>query len=227
MSQPDGATPKRRATPVSPWSRERARVAGQQLARFRKLRGWDVKDVVSETERLGHRLPRMTISALESGSRENLSIAELLVLSAALDVSPVELVLPVGAATEYEVMPGVHKPIDEALAWFAGDQGAPAVTASRAHASLLQSWRELWADLQRDVQTNREAGEDVVDPDAIAITAKDLDGILPLLAGLRQAMAARGEVLPPVPRELSGIDGRDGVEIVRRRIKALTGVSVA
>ena len=204
MSDESGSPePKRRAAPVSEWSKARTRLIGQQVRRYRAERGWDIKALVEETERLGHGLPRVTISALESGRREGVSVAEWLVLSNALRVNPVALLLPLGTEETVEIMPGLTWPTDRALAWVDGwvdpwphaedgPAGAtPAALAVRRHGELV---RTLVARVLQHAAGDLISGEDGVREAERSLREH------------RREMTARGEVPPALPEQLAGLD---------------------
>jgi hypothetical protein len=58
---------------------------------------------------------------LESGRREAVSVAEVLVLAAALNVAPIELMCPVGFDKQTEMLPGRMMDPPDAMRWFTGE----------------------------------------------------------------------------------------------------------
>ena len=56
-----------------------------------------------------------------SGRRETVSVAEVLVLAAALGVSPIELMCPVGFDEQTEMLPGRMMDPLAAMRWFTGE----------------------------------------------------------------------------------------------------------
>ena len=52
------------------------------------------QQLAEETERLGHAISRSQIANYESGRKQSLDVAELLVIAAALGVSPLSLSVP-------------------------------------------------------------------------------------------------------------------------------------
>lgn len=69
---------------------------------------------------LGMRVPRAVIANLENGHRESVSLSEVLVIAAALDVSPAELIFPFGERLDAEALPGAHAFVLDAAEWLAG-----------------------------------------------------------------------------------------------------------
>lgn len=72
---------------------------------------------------LGYPMNRTMIAKLEAGLRQSISVPELIVLAAALDVPPLLLALPVGdaEAETVEVLPGREVPPWTAAQWFTGE----------------------------------------------------------------------------------------------------------
>jgi transcriptional regulator with XRE-family HTH domain len=89
------------------------RLTGQQLA--------------DDTERLGYPITRSQIANYESGRKQSLDVAELLVLAAALGVPPVALLFPNLPDGDVEVLPGQVMASADAMRWFTGenDSGEP------------------------------------------------------------------------------------------------------
>lgn len=101
------------------WAEEQAKTIG---AAVRDLRGKRPGQWLSdETERAGHRVPRTTISELESGKRKSVSTAELCLLAWALKVPPIRLLYPDLPDGPVEIIPGKTVPSIEAATWFAGE----------------------------------------------------------------------------------------------------------
>jgi len=83
------------------------RLTGQQLA--------------DDTEQLGYPITRSQIANYESGRKQSLDVAELLVLAAALGVPPVALLFPNLPDGDVEVLPGQVMSSADAMRWFAGE----------------------------------------------------------------------------------------------------------
>ncbi len=80
-----------------------------------------VQRLADRTAEFGMPIPRSVLANLESGRRGTVSVAEVLALAAALDVSPVELMCPVGFDEQAEMLPGRTADPREALRWFTGE----------------------------------------------------------------------------------------------------------
>ncbi|BCI84410.1 putative DNA-binding protein [Mycolicibacterium sp. TY66] len=96
--------------------------------------------ISDRTGQLGFRIPATVIAKLDSGHRGGvLSVAELIVLAAALDVSPLELLLPTGPTQPVEVLPGTSMSQEDFVGWFTGtsDLTPTGIRDRDAHQRLL------------------------------------------------------------------------------------------
>jgi transcriptional regulator with XRE-family HTH domain len=89
-----------------------------KVARLGRLTAQQLAD---ETERLGYPITRSQIANYESGRKQSLDVAELLVLAAALRVPPVALLFPNLPDGDVEVLPGQVMSSGEAMRWFTGE----------------------------------------------------------------------------------------------------------
>src|SRR5260221_5345242 len=95
--------------------------AGRRVALRGAQAGLSVQALADRCAELGLPLGRVTLSKLELGMRASLNIGELLVLAAALDMPPAELVFPAGLGGDVEVLPGQTLPAWDAAKWLSGD----------------------------------------------------------------------------------------------------------
>lgn len=100
------------------WAAEQAERVGRELKRLRGRRSgqW----LSDRTADLGYRVPRTTISELETGKRKYVSTAELAILARALDSAPVSLLYPPPYQDKLEVLPGQSSTSWSAAEWFSG-----------------------------------------------------------------------------------------------------------
>ena len=77
-------------------------------------------ELADATTRLGYPITRSQIANYESGRKQSLDVAELMVLAAALDVAPLELLFPGKADSPVKRLPGQTVPTAHAASWFAG-----------------------------------------------------------------------------------------------------------
>jgi transcriptional regulator with XRE-family HTH domain len=79
------------------------------------------QQLADRTAELGMPIPRSVLANLESGRRETVSAAELIVLAAALNVAPIELICPTGYDEQAEILPGRMVDSLSAVRWFTGE----------------------------------------------------------------------------------------------------------
>ncbi|MFC7483383.1 helix-turn-helix domain-containing protein [Luedemannella flava] len=87
---------------------------------WRDQRGMTAKDVEAATWRLGHRVPKSVIVNLENRRRESISVAELLIVAAALEVPPILLLAPLGRSESVEVLPDIGATPWQVRGWVHG-----------------------------------------------------------------------------------------------------------
>ena len=107
------------------WPVSLTRAVAGQVRRYREARGMSAQQLADACEKLGHPIPRTVIANLESGRRESVSLAEVLVLARALEISPVLLIFPLGTVAEVEMVPGEVLPTWQAMKWFTAENEAP------------------------------------------------------------------------------------------------------
>jgi hypothetical protein len=120
------------------WAEEQAATIGTAV---RDLRGKRTGQWLSdETERVGHRVPRTTISELESGKRKSVSTAELCLLAWALKVPPIRLLYPDLPDGPVEIIPGKKVPSIDAATWFSGELTYLPKLTARSEAASDEQW---------------------------------------------------------------------------------------
>lgn len=102
------------------WAKSWTLAIGQQLAKVRGERGLSARELSEKTEKLGYPIPRNTITNLENGRKTSVSVAEITVLAAALNIPPVLLLYSM-ADEAAEQLPGQHVTPVEAINWFGAD----------------------------------------------------------------------------------------------------------
>jgi hypothetical protein len=78
-------------------------------------------ELADATARLGYPITRSQIANYESGRKQSLDVAELLVIAAALDVAPLELLFPGEPDQVMETLPGRMATTLAATNWFVGN----------------------------------------------------------------------------------------------------------
>jgi transcriptional regulator with XRE-family HTH domain len=194
---------------------------GKRVAYFRKRatppdgKKLTVQALADRCSRLGLPLGRVTIAKLETGLRQTITPAEVLVLAAALEVSPVELLLPIGREPDAEMLPGHRIGTWEALQWFDGELKLARESAEQGAMTLLFARRgeETDVEILRRHQAYVHEWEDrrrhpvFGDPeemDAAALERRraSLQPIEELLRVTRAEMVRRGMLLPDLPENL-------------------------
>lgn len=103
------------------WAIRVTHVVAAQVRRYRKERGLSAQRLADRCAELGMGIARSTLADLETGRRDSVTVAELLILAAALEVPPVELAVPLARREQVEILPGVEIPVWDAARWFRGD----------------------------------------------------------------------------------------------------------
>ena len=80
-------------------------------------------ELAEETARLGYPITRSQIANYESGRKQSLDVAELMVIAAALDVAPLELLFPDKPDQTVQMLPGQTATTSDAISWFTGNWG--------------------------------------------------------------------------------------------------------
>jgi len=96
------------------------RTIAREVRRHRDRRGMSAQQLADRTAELGMPIPRPDLANLESGRRDSVSAAEVLILAAALDVAPIDLIAPVGYDEHIEMLPGRMMDPLEAARWVGG-----------------------------------------------------------------------------------------------------------
>jgi transcriptional regulator with XRE-family HTH domain len=108
----------------SDWPERLAATIAGEVRRYRLNLKMSAQQLADRCAELGMEIPRAVISNLENGRRTSVTVAEVLVLAAALDVPPAALVFPVGYAERTEALPGAKVPPFEAVTWLGGEEFA-------------------------------------------------------------------------------------------------------
>lgn len=119
-----------------------------EVRRVRQQRGVSAQKLADRCAELGAPIPRTVLSNLENGRRGNVTVAELLVLAAALDVPPATLVFPVGHQATVEMLPGVNRAPMDAVDWVSGRGKAVGEAAKDQRDLPLYRFRKQLRDLE-------------------------------------------------------------------------------
>lgn len=104
------------------WEADTTHRVGRQLRKSRKEMKLTAQRLADRTAELGHPIGPATITDLETGRRQSVTVADLLILAAALDISPVALLYADQFADgEVEMLPGVSATAAQAAMWCTGE----------------------------------------------------------------------------------------------------------
>lgn len=207
-----------------------ARLVAREVRRYREAQRpkMSAQQLADRTAELGMPIPRSVLANLESGRRETVSVAEVLVLAAALNVSPAELMCPVGFDQQAEMLPGRMVDPREAMRWFTGEMKLDITdattklrqpdTAERSstylveyHDQLIRRLRIQEADAARAIADAKAEGADdrALDDARYKMNVADewRDFIREPLRQTRADMRARGMLLPELPPDIDLEEG--------------------
>ncbi|MBN0043089.1 helix-turn-helix transcriptional regulator [Streptomyces actuosus] len=102
------------------WMSAISRSIAGEIRRHRQEQGLSAQQLSDRCAELGAPIPRVVLSNLENGKRQNVTIAEVLVLARALGVPPGVLIFPVGHVAHVEVLPGAWQEPLAAIDWLSG-----------------------------------------------------------------------------------------------------------
>ncbi|GAA3853904.1 hypothetical protein GCM10023084_05180 [Streptomyces lacrimifluminis] len=143
--------------PAPDWSTRLALSVAREVRRHRQSQGLSAQQLADRCTEVGMPIQRSVLANLESGRRTTVTIAEVLVLAAALNVPPAALVFPVGRTDVVEALPG--KEIDplNAVEWFSGVRSIDSkVPFSRNALFLYRRHRALVKDLRARLAQREE-----------------------------------------------------------------------
>lgn len=117
-------------------------VIADRVGKIREARGMSRDKLAATLQDLGVDWTRLTVNRLEIGRRENITVTELLALCIALQVAPVDLLVP-GHWTDqsYQVTPTASALAENVREWIRGEQilyGSRKVPESRFFTVLGQ-----------------------------------------------------------------------------------------
>ncbi len=192
--------------PPRDWGEEQAHRTALEV---RRLRGKRTAQWLAErTKELGYPLTRAVISDIEVGRRRYVTTAELIVLAAALNTSPVCLVYPGPYDTVVEVIPNSEdRPEYAAAEWFSG-----ANTYIRGD-ELFEDRTDEWDEWQKNTETLqlwRELNEligtrdEMDNPNHIAALNRQIKTVNDRLLHLLGREVGRGVEEPPSDIKLPG-----------------------
>ena len=203
MDQPGGGFPG--------WAASQAAEIGRRVAERRKDLKLSAEALAERCDALGMpSFTRQVVMRLEHSRRENVSVSELSVLAAALEISPVLLIYPLGLAEVTEYLPGRRAEPFDAARWWSGEISVTAkgdmVPGKRRHPTALfrdhhQVVQEVPRDLTEAAYLGARRGQ--MRPGA------DREGMLAVIAlrEIRESIRDAGLQPPQLPAGLAWVDG--------------------
>jgi transcriptional regulator with XRE-family HTH domain len=156
--------------PPAGWQERVARIAGREILRHRSRRKLSAPQLADRTAALGMPVTRSVLADLESGTRDTVTVAEVLVIAAALGVAPTELICPVGFDEQIELLPGRTMDPLQAWKWIYGEftldvtdgdtrlaetdgsiEGESNMRLANEYDNLVDDVRFSWAVAERDM----------------------------------------------------------------------------
>lgn len=104
----------------TPWPARLVEVVAEEVRRHRLARGMSTQQLSDACAELGLPIARSVLANFETKRRPTISVPEVHVLAAALEVPPILLLFPLGHRDRVESLPGKQVPTWDALKWFAG-----------------------------------------------------------------------------------------------------------
>jgi len=211
------------AVTLEEWPVRVTKTVAREVRRYRDERKLSAQQLEERTAEFGMRIPRSVLANLESGRREVVSPAEVVVLAAALGVAPVELLSPVGFDQQVEMLPGRMMDPLSAMRWFTGElkletdgpvtrlrEPGPAEQSStylaEYHDNLISDLRKREANAARAIADAAAEGEDESALKAASIQVSLVDEYREfawqLLRRTRAEMRERGMVPPELPPDI-------------------------
>lgn len=150
-------------------------VFADRLKKARKERGWTQQALADAMDELGHPINRVTIAKIEDGKTRatNVTVEELLVFAAALDMPPSLLLLPLGTEDRVAITPTLSVHPDAAMQWFEGEE--PLLVWDEDKGRFVQRHRQAWLKATEPLhlhQRFRQTIEDLVDREHDVKTAE-------------------------------------------------------
>lgn len=99
-------------------------VVAKRVREARNRKGMTAAELADDLKRRGLDWDRQTVTKLETGRRQNVSVVELLALARVLDVAPLHLLVPL-EDVEFQVTPKESVPAGRVRSWVRGWEPLP------------------------------------------------------------------------------------------------------
>lgn len=210
------------------WAASVAKEVGQRVAYYRTRsldehgRKLTTQALADRTAELGYPMDRSVLAKFEKGYRLTVTVPDVLVIAAALRISPLQLLLPLGQSDQVEILPGVEVETTAALGWLAGERPLPGSTWAEDRPSIVANFQthqqliDRWTAARHAIQVIKngpmpEGSElDIQRHETTAFRAEQA------LENVRALIRTRGLTPPPVPDGMLLIMETHHAEAIRR-----------
>lgn len=208
------------------WSTRLALTIAGEVRRHRQAQGLSAQQLSERCAAWGMPIQRSVLANLESGRRTTVTVAEVLVLSAALGVPPATLLFPAGHVQSVEVLPnGWQQPV-AAVDWISGHTlftNAAAEEYVNSPLAMCRKHDQLAADIVAAIASRDKAREEFS-------TVMDLEDDSVKLAALNEELGAIKEQLDELRRvkisDSNSLDTSVLVALSKRQKEVLDKASV-
>jgi transcriptional regulator with XRE-family HTH domain len=199
-------------------------IAGE-VRRYRQERHMSGQQLADRCAELGMPIARAVLANLESGRRDSVSMAEILVLARALRVPPVLLVFPLGREETMEVLPDQWVTPWDALRWFSGERWRGIFSGELASVLGVPERQEIelfrdhefavdqWSDNLRDLNHALESAQSADTEPLRNVFTRRADSLTEQLQEderhireTRERLRAKNLIPPPLPRALAHLE---------------------
>jgi transcriptional regulator with XRE-family HTH domain len=211
----DDSQPVRRAKKLNTFGGRLTQNVGAQIKRWRRERKLTAQRLSELTEQLGEKIPRTVIINLENQRRDYVSLAEILILAAGLNIPPYLLIAPVGLDDAVEILPEVQSSPWRTRGWLMGalpvkyegfavvewNDATVATKLYDKHRLLVRSYEQATTRLQ-DLDDDRTDTDQQQRQRIRALMLRQLASYLDQIRAHRHEIAQRGFKLPALDPEI-------------------------
>ncbi|MEV5353283.1 helix-turn-helix domain-containing protein [Streptomyces sp. NPDC052693] len=126
-------------------------VIARRVSALRQRKGLNRQQLGEAMTAAGVEWNRFTVSSLESGKRQNVTVVELLALARVLDVAPVNLLVPVEDEQRFRVTPNEVLPAHRVRPWVRGIVPLPGMDPRIFHTEVPLPELRAWSGEDRPV----------------------------------------------------------------------------
>lgn len=164
------------------------------------------QQLADRTSELGFPIARSVLANLESGRRETITVPELFVISAALDVPPILLLVPLGRVDAVEALPDLPISAWNAARWLRGDGLYPTKAMTEAEQVGFDAFHDASRTVSlfiRHEDLMLSLGNTLMRPEP---TPEHVDGLERQIRQVRADMRALGLTPPLLPADLRYVE---------------------